>query len=278
MLTIQNYVKAKTLEEAYTLNQTRSTRIAGGMMWLRLGDKKIKTIIDLSDLGLNQMEETDKNFRIGAMCTLRQLEQHQGLKEMYGDAIAECVRHIVGVQFRNQATVGGSIYGRYGFSDVLTCLLALDTYVELYKGGIVPLAEFAAAKKDRDILIAIIIPKSARKLSYKTLRITQTDFPILAVSVAVEQSEENETWYFAVGARPQRAELCKKEWAVTKDVSNVKDDSNAEDCFGEKLKSYAREAAKAFAYRSNMRGSAEYRKHLAEVFIYRSMREILTKE
>lgn len=266
LLTIQNYVKAKSLEEAYTLNQARSARIAGGMMWLRLGDKKIKTIIDLSDLGLEQIEETDQTFRIGAMCTLRQLEQHQGLKEMYGDAIAECVRHIVGVQFRNQATVGGSIYGRYGFSDVLTCLLALDTYVELYKGGMIPLAEFAAAKKDKDVLVAIVIPKSARKLSYKTMRITQTDFPILAVSVAVEQKEENETWYFSVGARPQRAELHEKDWSIAKN------------CSDEQLKSYAHEAAKDFSYSSNMRGSAEYREHLAEVFIYRAMCEILAKE
>ena len=37
----------------------------------------------------------------------------------------EAVRHIVGVQFRNCATVGGSVYGRFGFSDVLTLLLAL---------------------------------------------------------------------------------------------------------------------------------------------------------
>ena len=35
------------------------------------------------------------------------------------------------------ATVGGSIWGRFGFSDVLTVFLAMDSYVELYKGGIV---------------------------------------------------------------------------------------------------------------------------------------------
>ena len=33
MLTIQNYVKANTLEEAYELNQARNSRILGGMMW-----------------------------------------------------------------------------------------------------------------------------------------------------------------------------------------------------------------------------------------------------
>ena len=149
MLTIQNYVKAKSLEEAYTLNQARNARIAGGMMWMRLGNARVKTIIDLSDLGLDEIEETDHVFRIGAMCTLRQLELHEGLRDMYGDSIAECVRHIVGVQFRNQATVGGSIYGRYGFSDVLTCFLALDTFVELYNGGTIRLSEFIKRKKTK---------------------------------------------------------------------------------------------------------------------------------
>ena len=63
-------------------------------------------------------------------CTLRQIEQSEAVKKLCGDGIEEAVRHIVGVQFRNQATVGGSIYGRFGFSDVLTAFLALDTYVE----------------------------------------------------------------------------------------------------------------------------------------------------
>ena len=107
MFTISNYVKAKTLEEAYELNQARSSRVMGGMMWMRLGNARIKTLIDLSGLGLDRIEETDNVIRIGAMCTLRQLEQCDALKRLFGDGVAESVRHIVGVQFRNQATVGG---------------------------------------------------------------------------------------------------------------------------------------------------------------------------
>lgn len=143
MLTIGNYVKAKTPEEAYELNQARSSRIMGGMMWMRLSNARVKTLIDISGLGLDQIEETEDEIRIGAMCTLRQIEQSEAVKKLCGDGIEEAVRHIVGVQFRNQATVGGSIYGRFGFSDVLTAFLALDTYVELYDGGRICLAEFA---------------------------------------------------------------------------------------------------------------------------------------
>ena len=55
VFTISNYVKAKTLEEAYELNQARSSRVMGGMMWMRLGNARIKTLIDLSDLGLDKI-------------------------------------------------------------------------------------------------------------------------------------------------------------------------------------------------------------------------------
>ena len=82
MLTISNYVKAKTLEEAYELNQARSSRVMGGMMWMRLGNARVKTVIDLSDLGLDQIEESDNVIKIGAMCTLRQVEESEALRNI----------------------------------------------------------------------------------------------------------------------------------------------------------------------------------------------------
>ena len=36
MLNIQIYKKVESLEEAYELNQKRTNRIIGGMMWLRI--------------------------------------------------------------------------------------------------------------------------------------------------------------------------------------------------------------------------------------------------
>lgn len=66
------------------------------------------------------------------MTPLRELEINKRLNEYTHGAVRESLRHIVGVQFRNCATIGGSIWGRYGFSDVLTMFLAMDTWVELY--------------------------------------------------------------------------------------------------------------------------------------------------
>ena len=145
MLEIREYRKVRSLEEAWELNQKRGNRVIGGMMWLRMSRGKCGIAVDLSGLGLNRIEETEDSFSIGCMVTLRQLECHKGLNEYADGAVREAVRNIVGVQFRNLATVGGSIWGRYGFSDVLSIFLALDTEVELYRGGRMPLPEILSS-------------------------------------------------------------------------------------------------------------------------------------
>lgn len=79
MFHAKEYVKAESLEQAYELNQKRSNVLVGGMMWLKMSSGNRNTVIDLSGLGLDQIEETEDEFRIGCMCSLRQLELHKGL-------------------------------------------------------------------------------------------------------------------------------------------------------------------------------------------------------
>ena len=100
------------------------------------------TAIDLCALGLDQVEETETEFRIGAYVSLRELETNERLNVYTEGAFRESVRHIVGVQFRNVATVGGSSGGRFGFSDVMTIFRALGAKVELHHAGIMDLDEF----------------------------------------------------------------------------------------------------------------------------------------
>lgn len=248
MVTIQKYVRAQSLEEAYTLNQNRKNRILGGMLWTRLGRGSISTAIDLCDLGLNRIEETEEEFSIGAMVTLRDIEVHEGLNAYSGHAAANAVKEIVGVQFRNMATVGGSIWGRFGFSDVLTVFLALDSYVELYRGGIVKLEEFVNMKPDRDILVRLIVKKTPCRIVYSSVRNQRTDFPVLSCAV----SHMNGEYRASIGARPGRAALLRRESA---------------DGFPEF-------AAENMPTGGNMRGSAAYRTHLIKVLTERSLQEL----
>ena len=248
MITIQKYVRPQTLEEAWQLNQNKRNRILGGMLWLRLGKGSVGTAIDLCKLGLNTIEETEEQFSIGAMATLRDLEMHDGLNTYSGNAVANAVKDIVGVQFRNMATVGGSIWGRFGFSDVLTVFLAMDSYVELYKGGIIPLEQFAAMKKDNDILVRLIVRKAPCKLVYSSMRNQSTDFPVIACAVAHMNGE----YRASIGARPARAILIRNE----------------------KAEGFPGFVAENAPTEGNIRGSAAYRTHLIKVLVERSMNEL----
>ena len=162
MMTIREYKRAESLEEAWQLNQKRNNRVIGGMIWLKMENINVGTAIDLSGLGLDKIEETAEGFSIGAMVPLRQIELHEGLNAYTDGAVRESVRHIVGVQLRNLATVGGSIYSRFGFSDVLTMFLALNASVELYKGGIVPLTEQTGVKYYLDEHRDYCVPKRSK--------------------------------------------------------------------------------------------------------------------
>ena len=258
MMTIKEYVRAKSLEEAWQLNQNKKNRILGGMLWMRLSNTMINTAIDLSELGLDSIEETEEEFSIGAMVSLRDLEVHDGLNAYTNYAIKNAVKDIVGVQFRNMATVGGSIWGRFGFSDVLTVFLALDTYVELYKGGIIPLEEFATMKADNDILVRLIVKKTSGKVVYTAMRNQSTDFPILTCAV----SNINGVYKAAIGARPSKAAVYyDEEKRLTSGTT-------------EEIKLFAEDVAKVANTQSNVRGSKEYRTHLIKVLVERGLAEL----
>ena len=193
------YVRAESLEEAYGLYQKKNNFVLGGMLWLKMRKRPFGTAIDLSDLGLNQIEEDEKEFRIGAYVSLRELETNEALNTYTKGAFAESVKHIVGVQFRNVATVGGSLWGRYGFSDVMTIFRAMGAKVQLHHAGILDLDEFVKMpRKARDILVSVIVPKKVKAVVYLSQRNQSTDFPVLTCAVA----KREEGYVAAVGATP----------------------------------------------------------------------------
>ena len=258
MMTIREYKRAESLEEAWQLNQKRNNRVIGGMIWLKMENINVGTAIDLSGLGLDKIEETAEGFSIGAMVPLRQIELHEGLNAYTDGAVRESVRHIVGVQLRNLATVGGSIYSRFGFSDVLTMFLALNASVELYKGGIVPLSEYAQRPYDRDILVRVIVPKEQAAFCYQSVRNSQTDIPVLTCAAA---RLADGSYRIAIGARPLKAVL----YAFPAQAGVPAQ---------ELARKLADEVTRQVVTGSNMRGSAEYRRHLAGVLTKRAVVEL----
>ena len=261
MLKIKSYVKVNSLAEAYELNQKKTARVLGGMVWMKMGNRAVSTAIDLSGLGLDTISEDDDEFVIGCMTPLRDLETNEALNTYTHGAMKESLCHIVGVQFRNCATVGGSIYGRFGFSDVLTMFLGMDTWVELYDAGRIPLTEFVNMKKDNDILVNIIVRKEPLLTCYLSQRNTKTDFPVLTCTASVIGDEARTV----SGARPARAMVVEDKKQILKNFKNMTKKQKAQ-----AIEEFAEYAAGNVPTAGNMRGSEEYRSLLVKVLTRRA--------
>lgn len=276
MFYYNQYVRAQSLDEAYELYQKKPNFVLGGMLWLKMKNKTLGTAIDLCDLGLDQIDEDENEFRIGAYATLRQIETHEALNAYTHGAIAESVRHIVGVQFRNVATVGGSIWGRFGFSDVMTIFRALGAKVQLHKAGIMDLDEFAALPRTtRDVLVSVIVPKNAKGVVYLSQRNQSTDFPVLTCAV-----ENRSGRYVAViGASPYMAEPVWDEDGILDGIADAKTDSNAaltdNSENNAKIDKFAEYVAEHIRFGSNIRAGAEYREIICRVLTRRAVTQSL---
>lgn len=241
------------------LKNDKDSVILGGTTFLRLSDKNYSTAIDLSNLELDYIQEQDNQIKIGAYTSLRTIETDPVINKYFGEILPKAVEHIIGVQFRNNAKIGGAVFGRLGFSEIITALLVLDCKLEFEENGIVPLNEFISNWNiKRDILKAIIIQKKQGKCIYKMLRTSDADFPIL--SVAVSNFDELKV---AIGTRPSIAKLSQK-------ASQIINSHNF------KIEEASKIIADEFTFANDMRASGEYRKKIAPVLISRALQEVLS--
>lgn len=260
MFELETYVSVRTLDQGYDLlMQDKNNVILGGLLWMKMGRKKYRTGIDLSGLGLDRIEEEDGNIEMGCMTSLRQMETSPLLAQWCGSLFPEALGPIVGVQFRNCATLGGSVYARSGFSDVLTALMALDARVHLYHQGTLPLAEFLEMPRQKDILVKVIIKKQAWKTSYQTLRLTATDFAVLSVAVSRCQG----TWRISAGARPGKARLAPISAGLL--PRDPKEDQ---------IKAACDAVVRELSFGTDLRGSRAYREILVKVLVKRGINAI----
>ena len=258
MFTVRELAQPESIEEAYVkLSSDPSNVLLAGCAYLRLGNKKIDVAVDLDSLNLDFVTEETDLVEIGAMTTLRELETNPVLRKNFSGILPRSVEHIIGVQFRSSATVGAPVFSRYGFSDPLTALLALETSVELFNGGRLPLADFLVKPYSKDILIKIIIQKDGRQASFQGFRNAASDYSLLNAAV----SHLDGKWKVAVGARPMAAQIAVKTSAAMSGGSLSAEEAGAM-------------AADELAFGSNAKASGEYRKALCKILVARAVREV----
>lgn len=260
MFELKKFCTVQTLDQADgLLRQDKKNVILGGLLWMRMGTRRFHTGIDLSSLGLDQILDLEDRIEIGAMTCLRAVETSALLRANFGPVLSDAVSSIVGIQFRNLATVGGSVFSRFSFSDLITALLILDTRVHLYRAGDIPLADFLETSPGRDILVKLTIPKQKIKTCYQSFRKTTTDFPVLAVAIG----RREDAWKISLGARPAKARLALEAAAKLKENP---DESQIEDT--------CQTVITELGFGSNQRGSKTFREHLAKVLVKRGVKEL----
>ena len=256
-LRANNYYKAPSVEEAYQMLQAnpKNAIIAGGL-WIKKTGLSYDTLIDLSECGLDKITEDKENIYVGAMVTLREFETNPAINKLFSGATAFAVREIMGPAFRNMATIGGSIFGRFPFSDVIAGLLPLDVKVRLYPEQEMTLEELVNFKgKLNGIIKEIVIKKEEGKGYFKKVKTTALDFPMLNISI-VKRNGKN---YIAVGSRPATAALAYKAMEEADKGDFVK--------AGEV-------AANELMYLDSSNISKEYRQDLVKVYVRRGLEEV----
>ncbi|PKK96717.1 MAG: FAD-binding protein, partial [Tenericutes bacterium HGW-Tenericutes-3] len=188
---ISQYVKPKTIEEAYQiLSENPKNMILGGGAWLKQSSPIVHTLVDIAQLGLDKITENKDSIEVGALVTLHDLEINPAIKKLGHGFISQSISQVLGVGFRNISTIGGSIAGRYAFSDVLTALLTLNVKLIFFPKREISLEEFLNSKgKVKDILTHIVIKKAEGKGFFKKVSASTLEFATLNVAVYQEQKK-----------------------------------------------------------------------------------------
>lgn len=253
-----SFIRAKSLEEAYELLKVSPrNKIVGGGLWLKKGNADVDTLIDLSLLGLDKIEDKDEYISIGAMVSQRQLEKNDLVREVAGGAISNATSQIMGPAFREIATVGGSLYGKYGFSDLITIFLALKTTLVFYPFGEISLEDYLNKPGFADgILTHVLVKKCHAKVFFKKVAITALDYPIL--NIAIRKCKH---FKVVVGSRPGVAQIAK---SATEYLENG----------GVDYAKAAEIAVDELKFGDSIATKTDYRKQLAKVYIERGLEEV----
>lgn len=264
LMKINEYVVPNSIEEAYNIFINHSNNaVIGGGAWMKLASKKtIETLIDLKALGLNQIIDEDNALVIGANVTLHELENYPVIRTLYDGIIRQAIQGIMGVNVRNVATIGGSVMGRFSFSDLYAVLMALNCELEFYHRGRVSLRQFLQEKRfEKDILKSVIIPKKTGRGFYKKIKRTALDFAILNVCVVKIDGLK-----IVIGARPGTAkEALKTAHYLNQQPVNEDTLEKAMDILLEEVH-----------FSSNVRASEAYRTDLAKVYVKRGINEVIS--
>jgi probable selenate reductase FAD-binding subunit len=262
------YYRPDDLDEALKyLSQPDTAPLAGGTELLAQEDGVSQTaIVDLQDLGLNQISFDNNRLRVGAMVTLDRLDRF--LAKELGTAAAtallqKAIRQAGPNTYRNAATLGGVCASRLADSELLAALLVLETGL-VYRAptvSMISLGEFLQADGQATGLITeIVIPWADGKGASARVARTPKDYAIVSVTSWQPASSSPRLAATGLGPRPFRLTAVESELQMGLDEKAIAAASGA--------------AGDANVHPGDFRGSAGYRAEMAGVLTRRVLSEL----
>lgn len=280
-----DYHAPASLDEALTLlrsNGGGARPLAGGtdiVIQMKEGATRFpypKSLINL--LRVPELRGVDfdpaSGLRIGAAATMSDVVASNAVREHYA-ALAEGAGIVGSVQTMNMATIGGNLCNAAPSADTAPPLLVFDTEAEIAAPSgrrSVPLADFFAGPgktvlNEDELLVEVRAPAPSARTGSAYSRHTprkQMDIAVVGVAAALTKAEDGSITAarIALGAvdpTPIRA------WAAEEALTGKQPSDEA---FAEAAQVAAGECSPI----SDVRGSAEFRRHLVRVMTERVLR------
>lgn len=273
------YVAAKSLDEALSLlakHKDNAKLLAGGhslvpALKLRLAQPQV--LIDISRIkDLSYIKEEGGQIRIGAMTTHYQVESSALLKKIC-PLLPETAANLGDVQVRNRGTIGGSLAHADPAADWPAAIIALGAEMVAAgpKGGRSITADkffvdlLTTALNPGEILqeIRITMPKGKIGQSYMKVRHPASGFAMVGIAVNLVLDDAGKCRTAGVGVTGVAA----KAYRATGVESALKDAT----LDAKTMAAAATHATDGVEANSDLAASAEYRKHLAEIYTARAL-------
>lgn len=262
------YYRPHSLAEALDyLSQPNSAPLAGGTELLAKEDGVLlAAVVDLQDLGLDQIKLENDHLRIGAMVRLAELDQH--LATEFGTAPATALLRKAISQagpstYRNAATLGGVCASRLRDSELLSALLVLDAGL-VYQGQGMDNVRLEDMLRDdepvKGLITELLVPWVAGKGASQRVARTPKDYPIVSITAWEPETGKIRLAATGLGDRPMRLTAAEAKLESGKSATAVDAAATA--------------ASEANKHPGDFRGDAYYRAEMAGVLLRRVLNEL----
>jgi len=188
---ITEYHRPNNLEEALTLLARRKpvTRPLAGGSALNKPSRNEFAVVDLQNLGLDQVWVSGKNLQIGATFTLQKLLDGAKSNEIsLPPGLVKAIEHEATYNLRQVASVVGTMIAADGRSPFTTAMYALDATFDILPGEVkLSLSEvlpFRGEQLTGRLITQVTIPLNAA-LMYEYVARTPADLPVVCVAAAI---------------------------------------------------------------------------------------------